>query len=68
MEMEMQAAVGIRSRLSIINKVKSSFKFGLAYDNVQLLVRDVKNTQRSISNQKRRNRQLPVDQEIKENS
>ena len=29
------------------------FKFGLAYDNVQLLVRDVKNTQRSISNQKK---------------
>ena len=31
------------------------FKFGLAYDNVQLLVRDVKNTQRSISNQKKKN-------------
>ena len=30
------------------------FKFGLAYDNVQLLVRDVKNTQRSISNQKKK--------------
>ena len=29
------------------------FKFSLAYDNVQLLVRDVKNTQRSISNQKK---------------
>lgn len=31
------------------------FKFGLAYDNVQLLVRDAKNTQRSISNQKKKN-------------
>lgn len=30
------------------------FKFGLAYDNVQLLVRDVKNTQKSISNQKKK--------------
>lgn len=33
---------------------KKLFKFGLAYDNVQLLVRDVKNTQRSISNQKKK--------------
>lgn len=30
------------------------FKFGLAYDNVQLLVRDVKNIQKSISNQKKK--------------
>ena len=30
------------------------FKFGLAYDNVQLLARDVKNTQKSISNQKKK--------------
>lgn len=30
------------------------FKFGLAYDNVQLLERDVKNTQKSISNQKKK--------------
>ena len=35
-------------------QVKKLFKFGLAYDNVQLLVRDVKNTQKSISNQKKR--------------
>ena len=33
---------------------KKLFKFGLDYDNVQLLVRDVKNTQRSISNQKKK--------------
>lgn len=33
---------------------KKLFKFGLAYDNVQLLVRDVKNTQKSISNQKKK--------------
>ncbi len=30
------------------------FKFGLAYDNVQLLASDVKNTQKSISNQKKK--------------
>lgn len=30
------------------------FKFGLAYDNVQLLARDIKNTQKSISNQKKK--------------
>ncbi len=30
------------------------FKFGLAYDNVQLLTRDVKTTQKSISNQKKK--------------
>ena len=39
--------------LAIYNQLKL-FKFGLAYDNVQLLVRDVKNTQRSISNQKKK--------------
>ena len=50
----MQAAVGIRSRLSINKQGEKLFKFGLAYDNVQLLVRDVKNTQRSISNQKKK--------------
>lgn len=33
---------------------KKLFKFGLAYDNVQLLVKEVKNTQKSISNQKRK--------------
>ena len=33
---------------------KKLFKFGLAYDNVQLLASDVKNTQRSISNQKKK--------------
>lgn len=32
---------------------KKLFKFGLAYDNVQLLVSDVQNTQKSISNQKK---------------
>lgn len=35
-------------------KGKKIFEFGLDYDNVQLLVRDVKNTQRSISNQKKK--------------
>ena len=44
---------------------KKLFKFGLDYDNVQLLVRDVKNTQRSISNQKKKNRQLPVELNLK---
>ena len=34
---------------------KKLFKFGLAYDNVQLLASDVKNTQKSISNQKKKN-------------
>ena len=33
---------------------KKLFKFGLAYDKVQLLVRDVRNTQKSISNQKKK--------------
>ena len=33
---------------------KKLFKFGLAYDNIQLLVKEVKNTQKSISNQKRK--------------
>lgn len=33
---------------------KKLFKFGLAYDNVQLLASDVKNTQKSISNQKKK--------------
>lgn len=33
---------------------KKLFKFGLAYDNIQLLVNDVKNTQKSISNKKRK--------------
>lgn len=33
---------------------KKLFKFGLAYDNTQLLVTDVKNTQKSISNKKRK--------------
>ena len=33
---------------------KKLFKFGLAYDNVQLLTKEVKNTQKSISNQKRK--------------
>ena len=33
---------------------KKLFKFGLAYDNVQLLARDVKNTQKSILNQKKK--------------
>lgn len=33
---------------------KKQFKFGLAYDNVQLLASDVKNTQKSISNQKKK--------------
>ena len=33
---------------------KKLFKFGLAYDNVQLLVSDVKNTQKSISNQRKK--------------
>ena len=33
---------------------KKLFKFGLAYDNVQLLGKEVKNTQKSISNQKRK--------------
>ena len=33
---------------------KKLFKFGLAYDNAQLLASDVKNTQKSISNQKKK--------------
>ena len=33
---------------------KKLFKFGLAYDNVRLLTKEVKNTQKSISNQKRK--------------
>ena len=33
---------------------KKLFKFGLAYDNVQLLASDVKNSQKSISNQKKK--------------
>ena len=33
---------------------KKLFKFGLDYDNVQLLASDVKNTQKSISNQKKK--------------
>ena len=33
---------------------KKLFKFGLAYDNVQLLAKEVKNTQKSISNQKKK--------------
>lgn len=33
---------------------KKLFKFGLVYDNVQLLASDVKNTQKSISNQKKK--------------
>ena len=33
---------------------KKLFKFGLAYDNVQLLASDVKNTRKSISNQKKK--------------
>lgn len=33
---------------------KKLFKFGLAYDNDQLLASDVKNTQKSISNQKKK--------------
>ncbi len=33
---------------------KKLFKFSLAYDNVQLLANDVKNTQKSISNQKKK--------------
>lgn len=31
---------------------KKLFKFGLAYDNVNLLVKDINNLQKSISNQK----------------
>lgn len=33
---------------------KKLFKFGLEYDNVQLLVRDIKNIQKSISNQEKK--------------
>ena len=33
---------------------KKLFKLGLAYDNVQMLAKEVKNTQKSISNQKRK--------------
>lgn len=33
---------------------KKLFKFGLAYGNVQLLAKEVKNTQKSISNQKKK--------------
>lgn len=33
---------------------KKIFKFGLAYENVELLAREVKNAQKSISNQKKK--------------
>ncbi len=36
------------------NQGKKLFKFGLAYNNVHLLAQEVKNTQKSISNQKRK--------------
>lgn len=44
---------------------KKLFKFGLDYDNVQLLVRDVKIHREVFQIRKRKNRQLPVELNLK---